>query len=325
MLRPGLKAKDKKRLKELLGKAEVALGLGRMDVLEHLCGQIELLAPEHVDALHYRGVIALQSGKVEQAVDHMRKAVERSPKCYVYCINLGAALLLQGDAAGALLSYKQAAVLNRRDISAQLGCADSYMALQQALQAVQILKPLLLKFPADISLNMRCFRAYYAAALPDEGRVCLLNVLATDADHAGAHYGLALLAVAAGQFEDAEKEVLAVLASSPEHVDAYKLLADVHSFSARDEHLSAMLELHERLDGASRATLSFALGKVFHGLKQYERAFIYYNEANSLRRQTLTYDHGIQLSRMRNMMAFPGGGWATAGQGAVPVEQPSLY
>ena len=65
---------------------------GKLREAEQLYRQILQTEPRHADALHFLGVIALQVGRHDLAVEHIRKALQARPRFPAAQCNLGAAL-----------------------------------------------------------------------------------------------------------------------------------------------------------------------------------------------------------------------------------------
>jgi len=297
-----LSNKQKKSLQLLLAKAAQAFSLGRMDVLNALCRQLDQVCSNHPDTAHYRGVIAVQSGALNEAVACFRQAIAAAPDRAAFYVNLGAALLLQHKPDAALDAYQQALSLDKQLLAGQLGCVRCLLQLGYPVRAIERLQALPAKYAYDQDVCMLAFHACYDAGRLNEAGDYLQHLLQSNPSHADAHYGLALLAAAFGRFQEAELEIRAVLAVAPGHADAYKLLADIRRFTdMQDADVQAMLALFQQPDLAStdRATIAFSLGKAMHDLTDYDRAFDFYQQGNALRRSALSYDHSAALERMR--------------------------
>lgn len=104
-------------------------------VRSHKSGDIEtalqayrdllLLCPDHADAHHMLGVIALQSGRTGQAVDLLRRAVSLAPNSAPFRNNCGAALRACGKNEEAVEMFRRAAALDpaSSDAATNLGNA----------------------------------------------------------------------------------------------------------------------------------------------------------------------------------------------------------
>ncbi len=85
---------------------------GRLQQAETICRQILVSRPDHPDALHLLGMIALQTGNHETAVKLIERAVEVKPDIPVYHVNLAQALRTSRKLDQAVSAYQQAIVLN---------------------------------------------------------------------------------------------------------------------------------------------------------------------------------------------------------------------
>lgn len=99
---------------------------GRLADAEAVCARILQASPHQPDALHLLGAIALQDGKVELAVDLIRKAIARNPNNPEYYSNLGLAFHEQGNLDLAIVNYRKA-------IAIHPGYADAYYNLHALL------------------------------------------------------------------------------------------------------------------------------------------------------------------------------------------------
>jgi len=294
-----LSSKQKKQLKALLEKASHSFAIGGMEILEKICQQIDTLQANHPDVENFRGVIAMQAGDVACAIAHFRSAIAQASKRSEFHSNLAAGLLQQQQYTEALKVYRQAIALDKHALLAQIGYANVLMAMEAYEQAITVLEQLPHKYQHDSNICMALFRACYGAAQLDQARKPLERILRQQANHAGAHYGLALLAMHDGRFDDAMSEVQTVIAAEPGYTDVYKILADIHRFtSSTDADLVNMIAQYDSMDdqASGRASLAFALGKIMADIGEYDRAFQFYENANTCRRQDMDYDHADALA-----------------------------
>jgi len=84
---------------------------GRLQEAENLYGQILAQQPEHADAMHLLGVLALQAGRNDIAVDLIRQAIAHQPSNPEALVNLGNALKAKGQLDEAIAAYRQAITL----------------------------------------------------------------------------------------------------------------------------------------------------------------------------------------------------------------------
>jgi tetratricopeptide (TPR) repeat protein len=100
---------------EALAKAMQAAWInsqhGRLPQAEALCHQILQVRPNHADALHLLGAIALQDSNMPVAIGFLEKAVRLNPAHPEYLNNMGFALHEQGQLEAAEKYYRKAIAL----------------------------------------------------------------------------------------------------------------------------------------------------------------------------------------------------------------------
>lgn len=99
---------------------------GRLAEAEAIYRQILAAEPNHADALHLLGVIALQVGRADAAIDLMGKSIALAPSFPDSHYNLGNALLQTGRLPAAIDSY-------RRAVALRPGYAEAFFNLGNAL------------------------------------------------------------------------------------------------------------------------------------------------------------------------------------------------
>lgn len=112
-------------LQQTLQYALQCHGAGDLGRAEQAYRRILAAQPQHPDALHYLGVVGLQTGRFEDAVKLISQAVEQSPDYLDALSNLGNALQALGRFGEAVARYRQALELQPESaaIIANLGNA----------------------------------------------------------------------------------------------------------------------------------------------------------------------------------------------------------
>ncbi|MDR3439572.1 tetratricopeptide repeat protein [Telmatospirillum sp.] len=138
---------------------------GRLDEANSLYQKILALDCHHADALHLRGVIALQKGRPDLAVDLIGKAITIDDKSATYHSNLGNALCYLDRTAEAIASY-------RRAIDLKPDSAEAYNNLGNALRGVGRQDEAVAAYRTAISLQPAYGAAYgnLGGVLSDLGR-----------------------------------------------------------------------------------------------------------------------------------------------------------
>jgi predicted O-linked N-acetylglucosamine transferase (SPINDLY family) len=165
-------------------------GAGRLAEAEALYLQIVEQSPGHADALHLLGLVALQRGQVELAIDRIERALAINPPAAVYHCNLGEAYRKAGQPARAAAS------------------------LQRAIE----LRPGLVQAHNNLGI-----------ALKDQGRpgdavAAYERAIALQSDFAEAHNNLGIALVELGRLDEAIAASRRAIALRPGYAEAYNNL-----------------------------------------------------------------------------------------------------
>lgn len=108
---------------ELLQEALCHHRSGRLTEAEHIYRQVLATEPNHADCLHLLGMTAFQTGRPEQAVEHIRRAIGLHPSAATYHANLGNVLQSQQNDAEAEVCYRASLAIrsNQAEVWMNLG------------------------------------------------------------------------------------------------------------------------------------------------------------------------------------------------------------
>jgi protein O-GlcNAc transferase len=228
---------------------------GRLLEAEQLYQQILKQNPNHAGAMHYLGVIALQTGRTDAAVDLIAQALALNPKYDAAHTNLGNALRKQGRLDAAIAAYRQSISLNpnvpeahrslgtalrekgdldgaiaayRQAISLRPNYADAYNNLGNALKAAGKSDNAISAFRQAIALNPNLPEAHnnLGNALTDshqldEAIAAYRRAIALRPDYADAHSNLALGLREKGQIKEAIAECRRAIQLKPDSAEAH--------------------------------------------------------------------------------------------------------
>lgn len=109
---------------------------GRLGEAEAIYREILAHSPEQPDALHFLGVIALQTGQPEAAVDMIEQAIALNPDSAPFHTNLGNAFQALDRIAAAADSFRRAIELDPATLGAQSNLCNTLRLLGQCREAV---------------------------------------------------------------------------------------------------------------------------------------------------------------------------------------------
>src|SRR3954452_20703850 len=115
-------------LAEALARAAAFHEAGDLPGVERLCRQVLQAEPTQPDALHRLGLVALQTGRTDLALDCLTRALARRPNYPAFLVNLG--LLYQQ-----LDGRTEAEASFRRALQLRPDYADAHFHLGHALLA----------------------------------------------------------------------------------------------------------------------------------------------------------------------------------------------
>ncbi len=200
--------KDKKRLSGISEELRLALEYQKMGYLsqaETIYHQILRKDKNNADALHLLGVIALESGKPEEGIELIEKAIRLDPAEPTFYNNAGEACRTINKLDKAIAYYRRATSL----------APDFYTAHYNLGVALQEQGNL------------------------DEAIVCFRRTLSLSPDHAEAHYNLGNAFLDQGKLEDAIACYQKALSLKPDYADAHNSLGNAfHDQGKLDEAIA---------------------------------------------------------------------------------------
>jgi protein O-GlcNAc transferase len=167
---------------------------GNLAQAEQVYRQILEANPQHADALHMLGVIALQLGRHELAVDQIQQALRFQPKFPAALSNLGMALHAQGKIEEAIENYRQALLFQPELSQAHNNLANALKDLGRFEEAVAGYQQALRLKPDDLQTYVNLGSALQALGTLDQAITCFRRALYYNSEFAAAynHLGYAL-------------------------------------------------------------------------------------------------------------------------------------
>lgn len=199
---------------------------GRLSQAEAIYQQILQVVPNHPDALHLSGLIALRGGKSEIAVGLISRAISVNPSNPTYYINLGNALKDQGRLEEAILNYQQA-------LSLKPDFAEACNNLGNALKEQGNLEAAIESFRRSLALkpNFAETHSNLGNALKDQGRLeeaiaCYGQALLLKPDYAEAYNNLGAALKAQNKLDAAIESYRMAVSLKSDFVDAHNNLGN---------------------------------------------------------------------------------------------------
>jgi tetratricopeptide (TPR) repeat protein len=316
---------------------------GRADQLTEAEAEITRLLAAHgddPDLLHACGLIHQQRGEWSQAREWLERAVALLPQHPAYRCNLGATLRKLGEVDAAIAQYQEAIRLKPDMADAHFNLGNAYREQEHhreaatAYQAALAIKPDYLGAHNNLGLSLGALEDWQAASQhllialqhrPEllETRVMLASALRElgstersreqchlalryDPAYVPAHLQLGAIEREVGNMEAAKTHFNEALRLDPDSVSAHYHLASITKTTEEDrprlQHLEAM-STDTTLTVRAKSSLHFALGRMYHDLKEYEPAFRHYQEGNRVYRTLLNVDRAAYTRFIDGLIA----------------------
>jgi len=346
-------------IKQELDRAMQLHRNGKLPKAEKIYRNILATSPKHPIALHYLGLVALQVGKLDFAIDLIKEAIEEAPQYIEAHGNLGNAYQAKGQINEAIESFQKALDLddniaiywaNKANARTQLNQYEAaILDYQKALklnpelaevhrnlamlhlhsykikEAIKSINSAYKLQPTSLNIlvtkgnihkelyqfedALHCFKTAASLDPSSINLICNLasmysemqkgkdaldqydKVLLIAPQNEDALFGKALVYQQLGDGINSETQIRKLIAFQPFNVSALSFLANLRTHSEKDTHITKMLDLisGDKISQKDRIELSFALGKVFSDLNEYENSFNQFNEGNRLKRRSFKY------------------------------------
>lgn len=194
---------------------------GQLDRAERIYGEILDSQPRHPDALQLLGTLAYQTGRVEMAIDAIRRSLAECEDQPLAHYNLANALRDAGQLDTAIQHYQRAVALEPQLAEAHLNLGMVLKAQGQLDEAMACYQRALLARPgyAEAHFNLGC--ASVDRGLIGQAMGHFQEAVAIEPDFAGAHLALAGISRQLGRLDEALAGYDRVLAIDADHADAH--------------------------------------------------------------------------------------------------------
>lgn len=325
-------------LRTLIGQAVALQRRGEYGEAERLYQQVLKADPQQVDAHHFMGVLAHQTGRPDLALTHMQRALELAPRRADFRFNYANMLAEQGRPQEAAQAFQQTVDIDPRMTAAwqglgmvlhQLGfdlhaaaayqqaiqldsrnpvlwyalgeCVQAVSLLPEAAEAYQRAQSLAPDEPAiQLALAVVAMESHRDA----EAQAALDKVIAMAPDMPAAHYHRGVWLANKGDFDAARSSLRRALELAPGYYQAALYYAYITPLPPDDPLVKRLEGVAKRSDWqepGQGANVHFTLGYVLDKDGQYDAAFGHYLEANRLQRRLSQYSTESQRELQESM------------------------
>jgi tetratricopeptide (TPR) repeat protein len=315
--------KNKPTVSELLQNGMAHHQLGRLQEAEAIYLSILKEQPQQPDALHLMGVIAAQVGKHDIAVGLIESAIKINPNVPDFYNNCGEAYRALHKTDLAISHYEQAIAIKPDFAEPHNNLGIALQGLGRQEDAITHFEQALVIKPDYAEAHNNQGNSLRELGRPDDAVTHFQQSLAIRPDFAQAHNNLGNVLQELLRQEDAISHYEQALAIMPDFTEAHNNLgAALQELGRKEEAISHYeqalaikpdyAEAHRNLSiikpGQEQVSIieqllkgppvsekdvmhyHYSLGNIFDDAKSFDKAFEHYLKANTLKRNTITYN-----------------------------------
>ena len=126
----------------------------------------------------------------------------------------------------------------------------------------------------------------------DEAIECFTKAITIDPKFVHAYHNLGNVYIILGNFSDARKNFEEALGINSKYTSSHRALSRLNKYTQDHKHFNELKKIYEKIninDIENKTNLAFALGKAYEDIKEYDKSFSFYNQANVLYRKKINF------------------------------------
>ncbi len=184
--------------------------------------------PDHPDLLHLKGVVMLETGRWQKAVESFQHSIEKRPNNARTHYHYGIALIRKEDIGGAVEAFKAAVALDGSFHDARFNLAKALKDLGRYEAAAAVYQELIHQVPLHVEAMYNLANLYYELGQLTEAESALVKLLENCPHHLDARTNLALIKSRRGNPKSAIEMLKNVIDIDPTHSHAKQLLSRLY-------------------------------------------------------------------------------------------------
>jgi tetratricopeptide (TPR) repeat protein len=257
---------------------------GRLDEAARIYRAVLQGNPNHVDSLHYLGVLCNQQGRPREAETLLRRAVQLDPNSATVANDFGIALAALGRFDEAMEQYRRAAVAKPDFIDAHNNLGTALQALDRNEEAISEFERALAISPGAGAVRNNLGIAYASLNRHEEAIACYRQAIGSQPNLPEPYYNLGLSLATLGRAEEAIAQYRKAVELKPSYFDAHRALASAFAsarqFEAAIPHFRAALAIRPQ-----SAETQYDFGNALMADGRLAEAVVFYRRALAVRPQ----------------------------------------
>ncbi|MBA1337264.1 MAG: Tetratricopeptide (TPR) repeat [Pelagibacterales bacterium] len=225
--------------------------------------------PKVVYLYNLLGLILTEQNKLKEALEYYNCGLKFDPTNSMIYNNIGTIYKSTENFFESEANYKKSIELNKQSAESHNNLGILYLAMNRYKDSVEC-------FKTAIEVNKNFFPSYYNLA--------------------NSYYNT-------GDFISAKKYFLKTILLNPKFYSAHRNLSQIIKYNKENPHFKELKNLFDDKSNnlENKTEISFALGKAFEDIKNYDKSFYFYNIGNDLRRKKIKFSIKEEKKKFDNI------------------------
>lgn len=286
---------DASALRALLNEGSAHLQGGRLQEAEDAYRRALESAPNHPDALHHLGLLLYRLNRFDEAITTISRAIEQAPASPLYSFNLGVVAQKAARPDEAIRAYRQAITLNPRYLEAWINLGNVLKDRGALSASIEAYERALTLNPSHADTHNNLGTAFKEQGRMERALASYRQAIHVKPTHVEAHNNLGLALMETGALEEAIASFTEALTIMPGYLKALYNLGIAWSWAGEYEKAVECLQqaAMAKHDHAKPVTDAFVYrSRVTHDLEQVRYLF---------ERQLLQDEHRPYLQALQRL------------------------
>ena len=247
--------------------------------------------PGIADTYYNLASVLIQLDELEESISYFKKTIEIDPGHQGAYNGLANALAFQGEMDEAVTAYGKAIEINPRHKYAHNGLGNVLSDMGKIDKAIAAYRQAISIDPGHQEAYNGLGNALSELGESDNAIASYNKAIEIDPLHKKAYIGLGQALSNMGEIDKAIASYRKAIEINPGHAEVYRSLTKNKKFSEYDDDIHSMESLYAsgNITDAQKMHLTFALGKAYEDLGEYEKSFEFLLEATRLKRASFDY------------------------------------
>ena len=139
----------------------------------------------------------------------------------------------------------------------------------------------------------------------DDAIFCYKKAISINSKFSQSHHNIGNVYMTIGNFIEAKKHFEECIKIDSNNSSAHRALSRLTKYvTNNDEHFKELIKIYKKInvdDLVNKSNISFALGKAYEDIKDFDNSYHYYNEANKLYRKKINFSVNSEINKFNEI------------------------